>query len=47
MHRQTAAADCAANAWLEFVGQGVHAAEPFVALYVEAGHAVQAPLAPV
>ncbi len=48
LHRQASAADCAVNAWLEFVGQGVHAAEPEAALYVETGHAEHAPLsAPV
>jgi hypothetical protein len=36
-----------AGAEYEAAGHGVHAAEPFAALYVEAGHAVQAPLAPV
>jgi hypothetical protein len=47
LHRQASAADCAVDAWLKSARQGVHAAEPFAALYVEAGHAVQAPLAPV
>ena len=43
LHSQT----MPAGAEYEAGGQGVHAAEPFVTLYVEAGHAVQAPLAPV